>query len=148
MEGLPVVNEALSVEAVGFTAWDGHLLGVLIAPWFMNLILLPDKSDDWHRLEAGSKQAWALPSGEYEFTVGRVDGVGIYQSCALFSSVRDFPDQGTARQVAQAVMAEIFKRETEGSRPLQGLTQDEVTEPVSRRELFRRTLLRGRGRGE
>ena len=41
MAGVPLVNETLSVEAVGFTEWDGRLLGVLVAPWFMNLVLLP-----------------------------------------------------------------------------------------------------------
>ena len=41
MEGLDFVNPALSVEAVAFAPWQGHWLGVLITPWFMNLILAP-----------------------------------------------------------------------------------------------------------
>ena len=41
MQGLPIVNPELSVEAVGFEPFEAHELGVLISPWFMNLVLLP-----------------------------------------------------------------------------------------------------------
>jgi len=47
MRGIPLLNEALGVRAVGFRAYDGHLLGVLVTPWFMNLILAPGAEDDW-----------------------------------------------------------------------------------------------------
>ncbi len=140
MQGIPLVNESLEVEAVGFTEWDGRLLGVLIAPWYMNLVLLPGENDDWSRLESGEKQAWRLPSGEYEFTVSRLEAVPVYQSCALFSSVENFPDQQTARLVAQTIMAEIL--ESPGKH-----ANEPATPPgkgrggkVSRRELFRQVL--------
>ncbi len=40
MRGLPIVNPALAVEAVGFAPWEGHWLGVMVTPWFINLTLL------------------------------------------------------------------------------------------------------------
>ena len=36
-----MVNPALAVEAVGFRPWGEHWLGILITPWFMNLVLMP-----------------------------------------------------------------------------------------------------------
>ena len=47
MQGMPFVNRALRVEAVDFRAWDDHQVGVLITPWFMNLILLPGPAGDF-----------------------------------------------------------------------------------------------------
>ena len=49
MRGVPVLNPALSVQAIGFgpdplrTAPDAAptMLGVLVTPWFMNLLRLP-----------------------------------------------------------------------------------------------------------
>jgi [NiFe] hydrogenase assembly HybE family chaperone len=42
MRDLPIVNPKLAVEAVGFDQWEEKDLGILITPWFMNLVLLPD----------------------------------------------------------------------------------------------------------
>ena len=44
MQGLAFVNPALAVEAIGFAPWSGHWLGVLLTPWFMNLVLAPRES--------------------------------------------------------------------------------------------------------
>ena len=41
MAGVPMLNPALRVQAVGFRHWQSHWLGVLVTPWFMNLMLLP-----------------------------------------------------------------------------------------------------------
>ncbi len=140
MQGIPLVNDSLEVEAVGFTEWDGRLLGVLIAPWHMNLVLLPGENDDWNHLESGEKQAWKLPSGEYEFTVSRLEAVPVYQSCALFSSVEAFPDQQTARLVAQTIMAEILESPGKHGTGHATLPSEAPGEKLSRRELFKRTF--------
>ena len=141
MQGLPVMNDSLQVEPVGFTPWAGHVVGILIAPWFMNLLLLPGLGDDWSDLKEGSKALWELPSGDYEFTVARLESVGVYQSCALFSSVLDFPDQETARAIAETIMRELFADQGEDNSqpaelPQNGLQQ----ERIYRRRLLRRTL--------
>lgn len=70
MQGVPVLNEMLQVEAVGFTSWRGHCLGVLITPWFMNLMLLPNEGDEWKHLPVGKKVTHLFPSGPYEFIAG------------------------------------------------------------------------------
>jgi len=38
MRGVPVLHEGLAVQAVGFEAVDDGLVGVLVTPWFMNLV--------------------------------------------------------------------------------------------------------------
>ena len=141
MEGLAVMNHSLRVEAVGFTPWEGRVVGVLIAPWFMNLVLLPGPDESWDELKDGSKAVWGLPSGEYEFTVARLDPIGVYQSCALFSSVLDFPDQATARAVAQTVMRELLANEEDMDGPSPKPNRnDRLQQGLSRRGLLRRTL--------
>lgn len=111
MQGLPILNKALRVRAVGFCEWQGHCLGVLITPWFMNLMLLPCEGDDWQNLRIGDKQLHQLPSGPYEFILGEETGVGRYQMCSLFSPVFEFADQETAEATAEAAMAALMDAE-------------------------------------
>ena len=44
MRDLPLYNPELEVEALGFQALDDQWVGVLITPWFMNLVRLPTQS--------------------------------------------------------------------------------------------------------
>ncbi|MCM8854426.1 MAG: [NiFe]-hydrogenase assembly chaperone HybE [Candidatus Thiodiazotropha sp.] len=104
MEGLPLLNKALRVEAVSFCEWNGLCLGVLITPWFMNLMLIPDEGDTWSDMQIGDKQLHHLPSGSYEFILGEEEGIGRYQMCSLFSPMFEFSDQVTAVAAAEAAM--------------------------------------------
>lgn len=144
MQGLPIFNQRLEVEAVGFTQWDGHLLGVLITPWFMNLVLLPGEQDDWSELASGTSAAWELPAGEYEFTVNPDTATDVHQSLSLFTTVTDFPDQQTARAVAQEIMDRILTSGVQhGSKPVESLNElpaRVLNEPMSRRDLLRRFI--------
>lgn len=108
MRDVPIVNTALHVEAVGFGLHHGHVLGVLISPWFMNLILLPPPDADWADLQPGTKEVIAFPSGEYEFLHNRREMVGGYKACSLFSPMADFTSQLQAIEVARAVLAALF----------------------------------------
>ena len=67
MAGLPILNPALAVEAVDFSIWQGHWLGVLITPWFMNVMLLPGVQADWQSVADGKWAVWQLPAGERRF---------------------------------------------------------------------------------
>lgn len=111
MQGLPVLNEVLQVEAVGFTPWRGHCLGVLISPWFMNLMLLPNEGDEWGDPSVGEKVTHVFPSGPYEFIAGDEEGIGRYQVCSLFSPVFQFADQASAVATAEAVMQALMDEE-------------------------------------
>jgi [NiFe] hydrogenase assembly HybE family chaperone len=144
MRGLPITNPHLAVEAVGFQDWEGRQIGVLIAPWFMNLVLLPGPDDDWSALAPGASCEWRLPSGRYQFNVARIAGLDVHQSLALFTTVTDFPDQATARAVAREIMPRLFEQrqpdEQVGDRGTP-VGKEVLTEPVSRRGLLRRIAL-------
>ncbi|SMX30677.1 [NiFe]-hydrogenase assembly chaperone HybE [Actibacterium lipolyticum] len=108
MRDVPLVNKMLHVEAVGFQMHEGRPLGVLISPWFMNLIMLPAKGEDWSDLRAGAKEDLTFPSGTYEFIHNTREMVGGYKACSLFSPMGEFKTQMQATDVARAVMAALF----------------------------------------
>ncbi len=100
MQGLAFVNPALDVEAVAFAPWQGHWLGVLVTPWFMNLILAPRDATAWTSLKPGEKRSYLFPAGAFDFIGAHDDVAGEYQMCSLFSPLLHFDDQETARLVA------------------------------------------------
>jgi [NiFe] hydrogenase assembly HybE family chaperone len=109
MRDLPMVNQALHVQAVGFQPHEGGFLGILIAPWFMNLVFLPGAG---HGAQpAGTREVLSFPSGDYEFMHARREMAGPYLACALFSPMGEFTSQLQAVEVARAVMAELWKPE-------------------------------------
>jgi [NiFe] hydrogenase assembly HybE family chaperone len=124
MRDLPIVNSKLAVEAVGFEQWEDKDLGVLITPWFMNLVLLPD-ADRLKNMPQGERVECQFPSGPCELTVYHDEHLGSYLAAVLFSTVADFPDQDVARAVAEEALAQILAEPPE-----------KETEKVSRRGLF------------
>jgi len=104
----PLVNKSLSVEAVGFRVWDGNLVGVLVAPWFMNLILFSPDPDAWADVKIGTKREIVFPSGAYEFAHANRERIGPYLACSLFSPMGEFGSHLQAVETARAVMAMLF----------------------------------------
>lgn len=107
MRDLPIVNPCLDVEAIGFDRWEGQDLGVLITPWFMNLVLLPGDGDLVEQAQ-GDLIACQFPSGICEMTVCHDEELGTYLAAVLFRTVVDFPDQETARAIAEDALANIL----------------------------------------
>ncbi len=104
MQGMPVINNTLTAKAIGFTPWNDCCLGVMLTPWFMNLMLLPTEEDNWSGIAFGKKVTHEFPSGLYDFTMGYEEGIGPYQMCSLFSPMFEFTDQNAAIATAQAVL--------------------------------------------
>jgi [NiFe] hydrogenase assembly HybE family chaperone len=140
---LPIYHDKLLVEAVGFQTWEARLVGILITPWFMNLVLFPGGAEECSDLSAGSATEWEFPSGTYEFRTSVVEGVDVHLSAVLFSNVKAFADQGTARAVAKEVMARLFK-ESGGLNPTGAdrmmAEEGVLSKPVTRRGLLRRLV--------
>lgn len=119
MAGLPVVNPALQVQAVGFErlpAEPAVALGVLVTPWFMSLVRLP--------LDAATRDRMALVTQRHTRAVGpsRIDfighdeaGLGRFESCSLFSPMQSFADQRCAVEVAQSVLLAL--RQAQAAQP-------------------------------
>jgi [NiFe] hydrogenase assembly HybE family chaperone len=148
MRGMPIVNKALRVEAVGFRRHEGRIMGVLVSPWFMNLILLPD-GEAWSELKAGEKEVVAFPSGDYEFIHNTREMTGGYKACSLFSPMGDFTSQKDATDVARAVMAAIFdpehRADTDRAADIRAAHVSELaeTEPLIDQPPTRRKLITG-----
>jgi [NiFe] hydrogenase assembly HybE family chaperone len=108
MCGLPFLNHALEVAAVGFAPWEGHWLGVVLSPWFMNLTLAPRDLAAWQPLGFGEKRRYSFPAGAFEF-VGAADPLaGETQVCSLFSPVQEFADQDSALATARFALEALM----------------------------------------
>ena len=161
MADVPILNDKIKVSAVGFQTWQSSYLGILITPWFMNLMLLPGEDENWNDLIELSKQKHVFPSGSYEFIAGFEPDLGKYQLCSLFSPMFEFADHEAAVQTAEAVMQELMnteniddsgmqaqeiediwhgdgeaKAEPEATEPKPRLSE-KLEKPISRRDLFR-----------
>ncbi|WP_296764817.1 [NiFe]-hydrogenase assembly chaperone HybE [Thiobacillus sp.] len=114
MQGIPLLNAALQVEAVGFE-WGlsaGNAVtdatpvtqGVLITPWFMSLVRLPAAVEP-HAGRVARSFVRDFGIERFEF-IGAHDVVlGYHESCALFSPMNGFTSQDVARETAQEVLA-------------------------------------------
>ncbi|MDJ0630448.1 MAG: [NiFe]-hydrogenase assembly chaperone HybE [Rhodobacter sp.] len=151
MRGMPLINKALRVEAVGFRRHEGRILGVLITPWFMNLIQLPD-GEDWSGLKPGTKEVIGFASGDYEFIHNTREMTGGYKACSLFSPMADFVRQKDASDVARAVMEALFdpahRAETDRATDIRAAREAELAaraddSPTIGSAPTRRTLITG-----
>ncbi|MBH2009912.1 MAG: [NiFe]-hydrogenase assembly chaperone HybE [Xanthomonadaceae bacterium] len=110
MQGIPLLNPAVQVEAVGFELVkpEGNEpettgIGVLITPWFMNLVWLPLRRLDLAK-QVGSKVPRYVGRECFEFIAAHEDGFGSYEACSLFSPVFEFENHQAAVATAQAVL--------------------------------------------
>ena len=130
MRDVPIVNKLLHVQAVGWRMYEGRPLGILISPWFMNLIQLPAEGEDWNDLMAGAKEVHSFPSGQYEFICNTREQTGGYKACSLFSPMNDFKSQAAAVEVAEAVMVALFQEEhraeTDRSADIRAAREEEI----------------------
>ena len=117
MEGIPLLNPKIQVQAVGFEAVasvaaldtdeadsaPAAAVGVLITPWFMNLIWLPlepqNQSD-----AVGCKLPRYVGPECFEFIGAYENDFGSYASCSLFSPVFEFGSHQAALDTARAVL--------------------------------------------
>ena len=107
MRDLPIYNHNLEVEAVGFQLTDKGWLGVLITPWFINVILLPEQKVA-ASVPLGEKVTHELPSGEHVFTVGEDDEVGGYDFITLASPTLKFKSQQLAHDAAKKALTKLL----------------------------------------
>lgn len=96
MGDLPLLHDALVVEAVGFRRSGSARVGVLITPWAMNLMRLPDEDP----IPEGAVGTRELPRGLVDFIGAEEEGIGPYETCSLFSPMHRFENQEAARAVA------------------------------------------------
>ena len=106
MRDLPIYNDKIAIEATGFRPFgDGELLGVVLTPWFMNMITLPIEPVPMNMAEIGRTVSIELPAGKRAFVVGGDGTIGLYKAHSLHSPVLNFTLPGQARAEAQRMLA-------------------------------------------
>ncbi len=106
MRDLPIYNHTVAIESVGFRLFNEvQLLGVVLTPWFMNLMILPITPVPMNMAEIGKTVSVELPVGPRTFVVGGDEVVGLYQAHSLHSPVLSFTLAGQARAEAQRQLA-------------------------------------------
>ena len=146
MQGIPILNPALAVEAVGFElgapTTEGEepvAEGVLITPWFMSLVRLPLQAQP-HAGRVGRKTVRDFGCERFDFIGGHELPLGYHETCALFSPMQGFASQDQARETALASLA-LLRPAPPAETPA-----PVMTEPVPARRAFllaRRTGGRG-----
>ena len=103
---LPIYNGKVAIEAIGFQPFgETALLGVVLTPWFMNLVLLPIMPESMRMGEIGRPFEVELPAGKRTFVIGGNDVVGLYRAHSLHSPVLTFTLPGQAQDEARRQLA-------------------------------------------
>lgn len=131
MRDVPICNAALEVEAIGFRPYGALALGIVVTPWFMNLVLAPRKEGALPDAAHGATRAVSLPAGRVDFITGVLDGFGPIWTCSLFSPMSEFLDHAAASATAEASLEELLAAPAI------------VDPPAAQAGLDRRALLRG-----
>jgi len=103
--GLPIYNDALQVAAVDFRPFEGGLIGVVVTPWFMNLIRIPAPGDE---VAIGVRREAALPADRVDLLGARLDGAPPFEFRPIVSPMDDFPSQAQALLTAGEVVETLF----------------------------------------
>jgi [NiFe] hydrogenase assembly HybE family chaperone len=134
MQGLPFYNDKVPLEVHGFRRHDtGSMIGVLITPWFMNVMLVPLVAEtviDWNRM--GEKKLVDLPGGPRHFIYGGDETLGVWWMHSLASPMDKFGLPGQALASAKRSFSALMTPPVE-----------EQPVAAARPALDRRALLRG-----
>jgi len=108
MQDIPIVNKDLMVQPIGFQYWEDHLIGILITPWFMNLILLPKQDEDWTKMPPGGREEHLFPAKSCTFVINELEDFGYYKSHPLHSPMFKFDKQQDAVDVAESFLKNLL----------------------------------------
>jgi [NiFe] hydrogenase assembly HybE family chaperone len=109
MKDVPICNEALSVAALGFQPFGDWTLGIVLTPWFMNVVAAPRAGAPKVEDRPGATRTLALPAGAVDFLATDLDGFDRLLFASLFSPMQDFLDHEGALATAQAAMDALMK---------------------------------------
>ncbi|MDP2824273.1 MAG: [NiFe]-hydrogenase assembly chaperone HybE [Sulfuritalea sp.] len=108
MADVPILNPALSVEAIDFQRWQGHWLGIVVTPWCMSMLLVPGSSENWVSTGENKRRFVRFPAGDFAFLGSAEAELGEYQSCPLFSPMGKFSSQSEATMTARASLIALL----------------------------------------
>jgi [NiFe] hydrogenase assembly HybE family chaperone len=149
MSDMPLYNDALNVEAIGFREDGGDILGIVITPWFMNLTLVPGPDSSLRMRPLGEKDSRRYPAGRFDFVHGELDGFGRVLTCSLYSPMFEFDDPAVARAAAEAALEALSDPENADDVTVPAQDERDLGAPPPVAEtLDRRAFLRGEIRRE
>lgn len=111
MRDLPFYNDKLEVEAIEFRPFGAdQLVGVLITPWFMNILIVPLSHEPAAMARYGEARNIPLPGATLPFRYGGDETIGAYWGHSLHSPMLKFASQAQAisearQQLARALTA-------------------------------------------
>ena len=133
MQDIPILNHAIRVEAVGFHEWQDKAFGILITPWFMNIVVA---ELDEEKPDVTASFELSLPAGRFDFLPSSEEGVGSFAMCSLSSPMFDYEDHAAAVATAHAALDALFVAEETDSEDSEPPKPAAEPKRVSRRELF------------
>lgn len=109
MAGVPLLHPKLCVQAVDFAVQEpGLAFGVLVTPWFMNLVALPLGRDAEALLPAPGAAAEREVGGwRFHFQGHSEAGFGRHAAASLASPMHGFGDQAAAVATARALLERL-----------------------------------------
>lgn len=142
MAGLPVLNPRVRVQAVGFHARtvqpapggavpgepETGMLGVLVTPWFMNLVWRADNADGATTRSVGHARTRVLNGEALAFLGTFESAIGAFEACSLISPMFQFADHAAAVATAAAAL-DALREPPAVSMP----ADDEATRVAARR---------------
>ena len=139
MRDLPFYNHALAVEAVDFQPLgDDQWIGVLVTPWFMNVIVLPRRMRPLDEAVIGQRIDEDVPVGRRRFLLAGDAVIGQYKMLSLHSPMNGFRFQEFARIEARKCLRALLAPPHD--------PEDEAAAAEARRPAMgRRAFLSGRG---
>lgn len=109
MRDLPIYNASLGTEAWGFRQLDdATLAGIVITPWFMNLVVLPVVPEPLDAARYGERRKVDFPAGALRFRYAGDPAVGAVWTSALHSPMDVFTSAAQARAEARLRMTEAM----------------------------------------
>ncbi|MFL5288775.1 MAG: [NiFe]-hydrogenase assembly chaperone HybE [Rhodopila sp.] len=115
MADLPVYNPKLTVQTTAFRRHGSWYVGVVVTPWFMNVIAVPD--DPAELPPSGTSVTVKLPAGLIEAIAADLDGFGRLATASLFSPMNAFGDPAVTAATAQAALDALFQSDDAPPRP-------------------------------
>lgn len=105
MEGVPLLHPGLHVQAIGFAQEPKApvAMGVLVTPWFMNLLRFPLGDAPDTSLEG--KVHWGV--NQLSFIAAFEAEFGAFAICSLASPMFEYVDQDAAVATAREVLAQL-----------------------------------------
>lgn len=135
MKDVPICNDNLAVACTGFRPWREWAVGIVVTPWFMNIVAAPLSGAPSVSAAPGATQSLALPAGEVAFLAADLEGFDRLLMCSLFSPMQDFVDHEAALATAQAALDLLLAPPADVPAP------ESPAPDLDRRAFFRRAFV-------